>query len=218
MIAPTTAPLHETISALYAALSAFQAEMPLVNKGQTATIPGKDGRTGYSYRYADLADVSAAATPILTRHGLAFTCLPTQTQGGGYELVGRITHKDGGHIEGSLPISGRQAQEIGSSLTYLRRYLFGCLTGLVTDEDDDGARANQAQAQTQVDRRPAARRAWAHAQDTTNLTDVQAIWTEANAQGLLGVEIEHMDGATEPLGHALRRYGDALATTQEQQS
>lgn len=48
---------------------------------------------------------------------------------------------------GCLPITGRSAQDLGSSLTYLRRYLLGCMTGIVTDEDEDGALANDAGAQ-----------------------------------------------------------------------
>ena len=123
-----------------AALVAFQAEMPTVPKNKTARIPGRDGRQGYSYDYADLADVSAAATPLLVKHGLAFSCCPRHTDQG-YELAGVLLHSSGQKLEGSLPLHGRQAQEIGSSITYARRYLLGCMTGLVTDEDDDGTAA-----------------------------------------------------------------------------
>lgn len=126
------------------ALAAFQAEMPKVHKGKTARIPGRDGKSGYAYDYADLADVTAAVMPLLTKHGLSFTCLPTRTEQGGYELVARILHVSGESVEGALPIAGRQAQEIGSSLTYNRRYLLGCLTGVVTDDDEDGTMATQA--------------------------------------------------------------------------
>ena len=41
-------------------------------------------------------------------------------------------------------MSGHTPQEVGSAITYARRYLFGCLTGIVTDEDDDGAQAQSA--------------------------------------------------------------------------
>jgi hypothetical protein len=33
---------------------------------------------------------------------------------------------------------------VGSALTYARRYLLGCMTGIVTDDDDDGALASRA--------------------------------------------------------------------------
>jgi hypothetical protein len=128
------------------ALVAFQAEMPKVAKTKTAKIPGKNGGPGYSYKYADLADVSDTATPLLARHGLSFTCVPAYLEGAGFVLKGVLRHESGGYDEGVLPITGREAQALGSSITYLRRYLLGCMTGIVTDEDEDGTIA-QAQKQ-----------------------------------------------------------------------
>jgi hypothetical protein len=125
------------VTNLATALAAFQSEMPTVHKGKTATVPMKGGGS-YRYTYADLADVSAAATPLLSKHGLAFTCRPRLVEGGSYELVGVLTHTSGEEKEGALPIFGRTAQEIGSSITYGRRYLLGCMTGIVTDDDEDG--------------------------------------------------------------------------------
>lgn len=125
---------------LAAALVAFQSEMPVVPKNSTANIPGKEGRTGYSYSYADLPDVSAAATPVLTRHGLAFVALPG-FENGNPVLRAQLIHALGETITAGLPLHGRTAQEIGSSLTYGRRYLLGCMTGVVTDEDNDGSLA-----------------------------------------------------------------------------
>ena len=134
---------HKTLAA---ALAAFQAEMPTVHKGKTAKVPTKSGGS-YSYDYADLADVSAAAMPLLAAHGLAFTCLPRRVEGThDYELAARLIHTGGETVEGALPLRGSTPQEWGSSLTYMRRYLLGCLTGIVTDADDDGALASKPQA------------------------------------------------------------------------
>jgi hypothetical protein len=132
---------------LAAALAAFQDEIPPVHKGKTADT-GK-----YSYKYADLADVAAAAYPVLARHGLSFTARPQHVDGIGFVLYGVLRHTSGETDEGFLPIIGRDAQAIGSSLTYNRRYLLGCMTGIVTDEDDDGARAKAARSE-----RPSAER------------------------------------------------------------
>ena len=131
-------------ASIAAALVAFQAEMPTVKKSQTAKVPTKAGGS-YSYTYAGLADVMREAMPILTRHGIAFTALPHMSDRG-YELVGTLIHTSGESIEGALPIAGNTPQEMGSSLTYMRRYLFGCLTGLVTDDDDDGHLAQKSTA------------------------------------------------------------------------
>lgn len=124
---------HET---LWLALLAFQQDMPTVPKTKTANVPTKSGGS-YKYSYADLAVVSGIATPLLTAHGLLFVSTPAATADG-YELVGRIIHADtGAELTGSLPLNGRGSQEIGSAITYMRRYLMGCLTGIITDDDDD---------------------------------------------------------------------------------
>lgn len=124
------------------ALADFQADMPAVSKNKRAEVPTKSGGK-YTYTYADLADVSAQAMPLLRKNGLAFSACPRRTDHG-YELVGLLLHTSGESLQGALPLHGNQPQEIGSALTYARRYLLGCMTGLVTDDDDDGATANQA--------------------------------------------------------------------------
>lgn len=142
--------MNNTTESLAAALSAFQSSMPSVPKSKRADVPTKSGGK-YSYTYADLADVTAAAAPLLARNGLAFSSCPRQTERG-YELVGILLHASGERLEGALPISGNTPQEMGSSLTYMRRYLLGCLTGIVTDDDDDGALAGRARKAPQSQR------------------------------------------------------------------
>lgn len=124
------------------ALAAFQSEMPIIPKNQKAKVPTKAGGS-YEYTYAGLPDVSATVMPLLTRHGLAFSVCPRITEHGG-EVVGILLHTSGERLEAALPLFGRQAQEIGSALTYARRYLLGCMTGVVTDDDDDGSLAQAA--------------------------------------------------------------------------
>lgn len=140
---------------LAAALAAFQAEMPTVTKSHKASVPTKAGGS-YSYTYADLADVSAAVTPLLAKHGLSFSCCPRPAERG-YELVGRLLHSSGESIEGSLPLNGSTPQELGSSLTYMRRYLLGAITGVVTDDDDDGHTATVAAKRKPRPQEPTAR-------------------------------------------------------------
>jgi hypothetical protein len=128
---------------LAAALAKFQSEVPVIPKKQTAQIQSSQGRN-YSYTYADLAAIAPVVLPLLAKHGLAFTARPTGGKGAGPLLVGMLIHTSGQYVTGELPITGRTPQEIGSSLTYGRRYLLGCLTGVVTDDDDDGALATKA--------------------------------------------------------------------------
>lgn len=146
-------------SGLFVALLAFQQEMPTVPKSKTARVPTKSGGQ-YTYSYADLAVLSSYATPLLAHHGLLFITTP-RTGAHGYELAGRLIHpttyseSGGDQIEGSLPLFGTSSQDIGGSITYMRRYLMGCLTGIITDEDTDAVEAPATRAQQQDPRKPA---------------------------------------------------------------
>lgn len=121
------------------ALIEVQKSLPLVQKTKTATVPTKSGGS-YSYTYADLADVTAAAMPLLTQNGLAFMCRPRAAERG-YELVGVLMHESGEEVEGALPLHGNDPQQMGGGITYMRRYLLGSMLGIVTDDDVDGRQA-----------------------------------------------------------------------------
>lgn len=146
---------------LAAALAAVQAKLPEVRKTETATVPMKSGGK-YSYTYADLADVSRAVLPLLGAHGLSFTCRPTINAGGRFVLAYSLMHSSGEREDGEypLPASGT-AQEIGSAITYGRRYVLCAVTGVAPDADDDGSAASQVRVQATGDEwenaRPAAR-------------------------------------------------------------
>lgn len=140
--------MTDTFGEIAQALAALQAEMPVVPKGQRATVPTKSGGN-YTYTYASLHDVTRVMYPLLAKHGLAFTCAPQVRADGTGTIDGVLLHSSGERLQSSIPLFGRTAQEIGSSLTYARRYLLGCLTGVVTDDDEDGTLAEQA-AQTEV--------------------------------------------------------------------
>lgn len=138
---------------LAAALVAFQADLPKVAKNKTANVPMKGGGS-YRYTYADLPDVSDATIPLLTKNGLSFHCAPARCDDGSYELRGILRHTSGESDTGALPLMGRSMQELGSGITYGRRYLLGCMTGVITDDDDDGSIAQAAKERTQSYRPP----------------------------------------------------------------
>lgn len=179
---------HESLAA---ALVAFQARLSKVGKSKTATVPTKAGGS-YSYKYADLVDVTAQIVPALVEHGLAFVCLPRLAPNGKYELVGTLTHgASGEQMEGSLPLTGGTEQALGSSLTYLRRYLLGCMTGVVTDEDEDGTAATHADRDAEAARdRAEAERVATHVLsslgDATTEQEVRALGSQAHKAGVLG--------------------------------
>jgi len=122
----------EQISELAAALAAAQGMME--NAIMNRTNPH------FKSRYADLAAIFDAARKPLSANGLAVV----QTIGDGV-LHTRLLHTSGQWIasEHPLPMAGRP-QEIGSALTYARRYSLSALIGIAADEDDDATGAEKA--------------------------------------------------------------------------
>ena len=132
-------------NALVDALAKLQAEIPTIEKGETAKVPTKAGGS-YTYTYANLATVTAAILPRLGRLGLAFIARPTIV-GAEYVLDCTLRHREGGRIESVYPLPDpRRAspQELGSAITYGRRYVLCSLTGVAPGgDDDDAAEAGQ---------------------------------------------------------------------------
>lgn len=132
----------DTIAELSAALVAASAELTGVSKGREASIPTKSGGS-YAYRYAALEDVLDTVRPVLAKHGLTITQTASNQSADYLTISTAILHRSGEYIVFeplALP-NGRTAQEIGSAITYGRRYhLLACL-GLAASDDDDGAAA-----------------------------------------------------------------------------
>lgn len=138
--APERAHRHASLAE---ALAAFQAEIPTVRKGNTADV--KSDRGSYSYSYADLSDITEKAMPLLGKHGLSFTAKPTFVADLGFVLVYELRH-DSGDFDGGtypLPNPSTPAQQMGSAITYARRYTLCSVTGIAPGGDDDDAGAIQ---------------------------------------------------------------------------
>lgn len=185
---------------IYHALIAFQAEMKTIGKDKI--------NPHFKSRYADIASITEEAMPLLTKHGLAFVCLPRSVDNG-YEIVGTLLHESGERLEGALPLFGNDAQKIGSSITYARRYLLGSITGVVTGDeaDDDG---NMASTTNERARRETISRAAAVPQRNTDeiLAEIRATTTRAEA---LEVWAKHnMDGAPKEIQEQARAHGMSL--------
>lgn len=132
--------MTEQPSPLAAALAAVQAALPDVRKAETAHVRSEKG--SYSYKYADLADITKAVLPLLGANGLAWICRPTLTEDQRFVLSYELRHVSGESIAGEYPLpSNGSPQIIGSAITYGRRYCLCAVTGVAADADDDGAAA-----------------------------------------------------------------------------
>ncbi len=131
---PTTGKLAE-------ALAKAQAEFKPIKKDKTAKVRMKAGGE-YSYSYADLSLVIDATKEALSRNGLAVT-QPIEFQGDRLVLHTKLLHSSG-ETESCfwpLPPAHTPAQEMGSALTYARRYSISAILGVAPEDDDDGAAA-----------------------------------------------------------------------------
>lgn len=126
---------------LATALAAFQSSLPTVAKNAT----GQVGQNR-NYKYADLADISAAAYPRLAEHGLSFISKPTINAAGTFVLAYSLLHESGEREDGEFPLPEGTMQQLGSAVTYSRRYSLCAVTGIVPDEDDDGQSAGEYRA------------------------------------------------------------------------
>jgi hypothetical protein len=131
--------MSEETGEIAKALSLAQKKFDAVGKDKTAKIVGPKGN--YSYSYADLASILAAVRPALSENGLAIVQVITWGDGHSW-LVTRLLHSSGQSIESTYPLREYdRPQEMGSALTYARRYSLTALLGIAAEEDDDGQAA-----------------------------------------------------------------------------
>jgi len=130
--------MSEQINELATALSKAQSQFKHVAKNKSVTVRTRDGGS-YSYKYGDLADSWDTARAFLTSNGLSIVQSPSFAEGW-LILHTIIMHSSGQWIRGTMQTLAKadDVKSLGSAITYLRRYAFCSMTGLVADEDDDG--------------------------------------------------------------------------------
>jgi hypothetical protein len=80
---------------------------------------------------------------VLAKHGFAFWQMPEHTSEGRHTLTTQVCHKEGGFFKSTMLLpETKDAQALGSALTYCKRYALSAILGIVTDEDDDGNAAS----------------------------------------------------------------------------
>lgn len=115
------------------AWAAAQAEMPVVSLDKQVAFKN------VNFEYASLSNIIHATKGILAKHGLSILQFPSVINGQ-VEVEAMILHKSGQFIKST--ISAKVAKpddpkEIGSMVTYLRRYQYGSLCSISLDGDYD---------------------------------------------------------------------------------
>ena len=143
---------------------AAQAFADALAKAQSRIVPiAKDRRNDHTKSmYATLAAIVDEVTPIVTAEGLAVSYdtynperdkeLP-ELEKGMVRVIALVSHRGGHvrkyHLDGWLDDKGTGGnttktgiQAIGSTVTYLRRYLFCMIFNVATADDNDGNNAS----------------------------------------------------------------------------
>ena len=113
---------------LLTALLKFQKELQIV---------GKDSK-GFNYKYASLPKVWDKVGSVLKDNGFFITNEITP------EGVMTTAHHEHGELKSFLPFSGAtKPQEVGSEVTYWRRYNLTAIFNIIVDGEDDDAQTAQ---------------------------------------------------------------------------
>ena len=132
----------EQINELATALSKAQSKFKSVNKGRTVKVKTKSGFE-YSYKYAELSDIFDMVRVPMTENGLAI--IQGSTVLDGKAIISTILlHSSGQFIKNDLTLpvvsnDNNPIQNIGSSITYGRRYEVSSILGISSEEDTDAA-------------------------------------------------------------------------------
>lgn len=122
----------ETIGALAGALAKAQGAMGHAAKGNV--------NPHFKNRYADLASVLDACRAELSANGIA-VLQPVRVEGKVVTVTTVLAHSSGEWMSCDVSSESRAPgpQEVGSVITYLRRYGLAAMAGVASDDDDGEA-------------------------------------------------------------------------------
>lgn len=143
---------REAEKAFAAAMAAFKANPPTITKNKLVRVPHKNGGGVTEYRHATHDEVTNKIAAALGVHGLSHRFQVEQIEGGQIRVTCILQHALGHSEQISLSNSRDDSgsknnlQSMGSTLTYLQRYLLLSITGLSTADlgDDDGRHGGDA--------------------------------------------------------------------------
>ena len=124
----------ENIVDVLSALVEVQNELPTFPKNKKA----------FNYKYTELDTIVSGIKPVMHKYGLAFM----QSVSGGENdapmtITTRIFSKSGQYVEDSIVLpkitmkGSNPVQEVGSAISYMKRYCLTAMLGITSDEDVD---------------------------------------------------------------------------------
>jgi hypothetical protein len=129
--------------AFYSDMSELQDEMPTIKKEGAITVNGS-----VRSRYARFEDILGQTKHLLKKYGFSVAFKSNFVEGQ-LEITGTLSHRQGHHESTTMRLpfddSGAKnsVQQIGSSVSYGKRYVYCMLLNInITEDDDDGNAAD----------------------------------------------------------------------------
>lgn len=178
------------------ALFNFQAEEIVIPRNGTGNINGR------AYKYALLDDIMEIIKPLLQKHRILVTQLV-----GDENLLTKLIHVDtGSELVAPLPLGKpSSAQDLGSRITYLRRYALVAALGLVVDQDVDGQVPTVDTPKEGVAKSQKVSASQVKKVDPTTVSNDSESRSEAYVKALSAVESASSPEAMEMIGEQLDR-------------
>lgn len=122
-----------------AVLSKAQGEFDNPERNREVKVRTKDGGS-YSFVYATFDAIIAMARPILAKHGINVVQGVSTSRDTDHlvTVTTRVSHAGEFYETEVSARCGTSPQEIGSTITYLKRYSYCSMLGIAAEEDDDG--------------------------------------------------------------------------------
>ncbi|MCG6135184.1 MAG: ERF family protein [Nostoc sp. LLA-1] len=119
---------------LNASLAKAKAEIPAILANRNVKIPTKSGRE-ISFTYAELEEITPKITPVLSACGLAIAHQMAFIESR-YCLISTLRHESGEQIDSVFPLPSdfADAKELGTQISYGRRYNTLCLLDITIIE------------------------------------------------------------------------------------
>lgn len=129
----------EQLNELLTALAKAQGEICSASKDSNNPF--------YKSKYADLNSVWNACREPLSKNGLSVIQTINHTETGDIFLVTMLGHASGQWVKSFIPLKvnqgkGNPLHDLGSCITYLRRYALAALVGVAPDDDDGNSGGN----------------------------------------------------------------------------
>jgi hypothetical protein len=127
----------EKINEIAGALVLFQEKKPKIDLNSTVKVKTKTSGE-YSFKYATLGYTLEKIQPVLTQCKIAYTQLIESDN----SITTMIIHSESGqYLSSNKPLDLPDkvtAQEVGSFITYYKRYALLAMLGVVAEDDEDG--------------------------------------------------------------------------------